>query len=388
MTYSTLLKKYWYIVVVVVVLVTIGSFAVSVTQKPEYRSSVRLLVIQKQADTLDAYTAARSAETVAGILSKMIYTSTFFDQVMTAGFSIDKGSFGDNPEKRKKEWEKAIIPKVIEDSGTIQVSVYSENRHQAEQLAYAVAYVMISKGDQYHGGATQIEIKMVDNPITSEKPVRPNITRNTAAGFILGLLASLSVMFLISERVQRKPAPEGLEAATMPKPKEIKKWRQSEKKQKEPKTTKKARLASQAKPARPPAKSKEKSTKNQVTPRPAEVEAEAEGSKVSQRFANTLDNNYRETRDIPYELPKKKVKRDNVPATDIKQQNIKSKLARGVGKLEAPPQQAKLSPGEVVYQLARGSHGQRNSNEVSPAPQDDKYSPDRVDKWIKTGKFE
>ncbi|NQV13506.1 MAG: hypothetical protein HQ530_04380 [Parcubacteria group bacterium] len=373
MTYLTLLKKYWYLVVIVVVLITIGSFLISVVQQSEYRSSVRLLVIQKQAGQLDAYTAARSAETVAGILSKMIYTSTFFDQVMTAGFNVDQNSFADNPENKKKEWERAVVTKVIEDSGTIQISIYDQNRHQAEQLAYAIAYVMISKGDQYHGGDTQIEIKMVDNPVTSEKPVRPSVMRNTIAGFILGLLASLSVMFLISERVQRQPTPEGLEAATMPKPKEIKKWQQPKKKVKKTKT-------------KEPVVQKKEKVKKELAEKPIPPQP-SRPSEVGQRFTKSLADSDQAARDIPYELPKKEVKKDNVPSPDMGQQNIKSKLAKGMDQLKAPPERAKLAPGEIVYQLVKGAKG-KGDDQSSSSLQNDKYSPDRVDKWIKTGKFE
>ncbi|MBU1178317.1 hypothetical protein KJ903_03805 [Patescibacteria group bacterium] len=370
MTYTTLLKKYWYLVVIVVVLVTIGSFVISIVQKPEYRSSVRVLVIQKQAGQLDAYTAARSAETVAGILSKMIYTSTFFDQVMDAGFKVEKSDFSNDLEKRKQEWEKAVVTRVVEDSGTLEVNVYDQDQRQAEQLAYAIAYVMISKGDQYHGGAGQIEIKMVDNPVTSDKPVRPNVMRNTGAGFLLGLLASLSIMFLISERLQRRPAPAGLEAVTMPKPKEIKKW-QKEEKQSTPQP-----------PKRPPQRIK----KQPVQQKKADTTA------VKNRFANSLASNYQAERDIPYDLPQPQQsppteQKNTVPTAGAQQRQIKSKLADGMKKISPPPQRAKLEPGEVVYQLDRGRK-QDDQGKVAVPPADDKYSPDRVDKWIKTGKFE
>ena len=374
MTYSTLLKKYWYVVVIVVILVTIGSFVVSIVQKPEYRSSVRLLVIQKQAGQLDAYTAARSAETVAGILSKMIYTSTFFDQVMDAGFSVKKDTFNSDLEKRKQEWEKAVVTRVVEDSGTIEINVYNQDQHEAEQLAYAVAYVMISKGDQYHGGAGQIEIKMVDNPITSDKPVRPNVLRNTGAGFLLGLLASLSIMFLISERLQRRPAPAGLEAVTMPKPKEIKSWQKKEEKVEKKKKEKRSPVKN--KPKKSPVKSK--------SPQPPVNFEKSKDKAVKNRFATSLENS-KEARDIPYNLPQKSKRKSPLPSANAQQQNIKGKMAEGMKKISPPPKKAKLEPGEVVYKLDRGKKDE-DGNAVPP--QDDKYSPDRVDKWIKTGKFE
>ena len=384
MTYTQLLKKYWYIVVVIVVLITVASFAVSVIQKPEYKSTVRLLVIQKQAGQLDAYTAARSAETVAGILSKMIYTSTFFDQVMSAGFNVNKDSFSSNPEERKKDWKKAVDTQVIEDSGTIQVGIYDENRHQAEQLAYAVAYVMIDKGQEYHGGETQIEIKMVDAPITSEKPVRPSIIRNTGAGFILGLLASLSLIFLLSERIGRSKLDKELEVTTMPKAKEIKEWKEQNTINRKPFKNKKKK----AKPVnKKPKPDKAVAEKKFVPTQPVQT-TDSNQNEVKQRFSAGFSKIKETVRDIPYNLPpqpKTQSETTTPPSIGASQRNVKGKLSEGVKKIGAPREKAELAPGEVVYQLDNSDDDQ---DEEEKLPAGDKYSQDRIEKWIQTGKFE
>lgn len=202
-------KKYWYLVLLIVVLVTAASFGVSIYQTPKYRSTVKLLVIQKQGQQLDAYTAARSAQTVGEILSKMVYTSSFFDRVLTSGFKI-RDDFSRDPEKRKKEWKETVSARVIDETGTIQVDVFHPDALQAEQLAFGIAYVMINFGDQYHGGGTRVEVKMVDLPWTSDKPVKPNIIQNTVGGFLLSFFVSVALVVLLSTRKESLKAEESI----------------------------------------------------------------------------------------------------------------------------------------------------------------------------------
>ena len=201
--YIEILKKYWHLFLLLVILVTASSFGISAIQKSEYKSEVKLLVIQNQGQRLDAYTAARSAQTIGEVISKMVYTSSFFDRVLTSKFEIED-DFGSDPEDRKEKWEDRVRVRLSDETGSIQLSVYHEDRKQAEQIAFGIAHAMINYGEHYHGGGSQIEIKMVDLPITSDKTVRPNILLNTVAGFGLGILLSLVIVVLMgSKKVER-----------------------------------------------------------------------------------------------------------------------------------------------------------------------------------------
>lgn len=197
--YWKIFKKYWYIYLLIVVLATSLSLGVSIFQEPEYKSQVKILVIQQQGQRLDAYTAARSAQTISDVMSKMVYTSSFFDKVLTSGFDIED-DFGSDAEKRKELWEDRVQTRLLDETGSLQIDVYHTDRKQAEQMAFGIAYVMINYGEQYHGGGNQIEIKMVDLPWTSDKPVRPNVLNNTLAGFGLGLLLSAVIIVLLGSR--------------------------------------------------------------------------------------------------------------------------------------------------------------------------------------------
>jgi len=202
--YTEILKKYWYLFLLLVVLLTISSFGISIVQEPEYKSEVRLLVIQNQGQRLDAYTAARSAQTVGEVITKMVYTSSFFDKVLTSKYEI-KDDFGSDPKKRKEKWEDRIKVRLSDETGSVQINVYHKDRKQAEQIAFGIAHTVINYGENYHGGGSQIEIKMVDLPITSEKVARPNLLLNTLAGFSLGALLSLIIIVLMgSKKVEKK----------------------------------------------------------------------------------------------------------------------------------------------------------------------------------------
>lgn len=202
--YLNILKKYWHLFLLLTVFITVSSFGVSVVQKPEYKSEVKLLVIQNQGQRLDAYTAARSAQTIGEVISKMVYTSSFFDRVLTSQFDIED-DFGTDLEDRREKWEDRVRVRLSDETGSVQIKVYHEDRKQAEQIAFGIAHTMINYGEHYHGGGSQIEIKMVDMPVTSEKTVRPNILLNTVAGLGLGLLLSIVIIVLMgSNRIEEK----------------------------------------------------------------------------------------------------------------------------------------------------------------------------------------
>ncbi len=354
MNFFNAVKKYWYIIASAVVIVTIASFIVSIIQTPEYQSTVQLLVIQKQKDNADAYTATRSAETVAGILSKVIYTSTFFDQVMSSGFEIDKNTYSKDLEERKKEWEKAVDARVVGDTGTLQIDVYDKNRNQAEQLAYAIAYVVINNGKQYHGAESQIETKLIDAPITTDKIARPNIALNIFAGFILGLMTSLAIIFLLSERKPREKYTAGMKVKTMPKI--------------ENKKDKKLEKSSH---------SIIKKLEKRIEPQKTSV------SKVKERIASELKE-YKKNVEQPIASPIN-IRIEPKEIKQIPKKEVKSRLASGmdslgISKIELQDERVP-SENNIIYS---SEDIQENYKKI----EEDKYSPDKVERWIKTGKFE
>jgi capsular polysaccharide biosynthesis protein len=162
----------------------------------EYSSSMRLLIIQKQLAETDPYTAIKGAERTSDNLAQIIYTTSFYDKVMAAKFNIDKGYFKADERKRRDQWSKMIETSVTRESGLLVITVYHKDPEQATQIARAVAFVLTTEGWQYVGG--DLQVKLVDDPLQSRWPTRPNLPGNAVTGFVLGTV--LGAALVLRER--------------------------------------------------------------------------------------------------------------------------------------------------------------------------------------------
>lgn len=197
------LKRKWPTVAVFVLGTASLAFLFSIVQPQKYRAEQRFLVVQTYAEDVDPYAASRSTEYLTNLLSEVMYSQSFMNQVFTAGFGVDKNSFPAQDKKLKKAWQKAIRTRVLGDTGILDVSVYHEDRYQAEQLALAVGQVLRTKNSQYHGRGRAVQIQIIDQPIVSLRPEQPNILLNTAAGAVLGLMAGLAFIYLFPKHAFR-----------------------------------------------------------------------------------------------------------------------------------------------------------------------------------------
>jgi capsular polysaccharide biosynthesis protein len=168
----------------------------------EYSSTTRILITQ-ELGVVDAYTASRSAERIADDLANIVYTSTFFAKVMASGYNIDPTYFSDDEIARRKEWENAITASVSRSSGLLSITAYHPDVTQAEELAQAVAYILTTQGWTYTSGGN-ITVQVVDDPLNSRYPVRPNLLVNGFSGLVLGLLGGAGYLLITAERTRRR----------------------------------------------------------------------------------------------------------------------------------------------------------------------------------------
>jgi capsular polysaccharide biosynthesis protein len=168
----------------------------------EYSSTTRILITQ-ELGAVDAYTASRSSERIADDLANIVYTSTFFDKVMNSGYIIDTTYFSDDEIKRREQWERAVSTSVSRSSGLLSITAYHTDVDQAEELATAVAYVLTTQGWTYTSGGN-ITVQVVDAPLNSRYPVRPNLLVNGFSGLVLGLLGGSGYLLLSAERLRRR----------------------------------------------------------------------------------------------------------------------------------------------------------------------------------------
>ena len=200
--HSSTLLRFWHTIVILSAVGLLLGVIFSLFRPLEYSSTVRLLIIQ-QLGAVDAYTASRSAERVAEDITNVVYTSTFFDKVMAASSQIDQNYFPSDEVKRRKVWGKTVSATVTRGTGLLQIVVYHPDTAQAELIARALSSVIVTEGWQYTSGGS-ISIQLVDEPLSSRWPVRPNIPLNAFAGGVLGGLAGVGFVLLKAERIRRR----------------------------------------------------------------------------------------------------------------------------------------------------------------------------------------
>jgi capsular polysaccharide biosynthesis protein len=168
----------------------------------EYSSTTRILITQ-ELGAVDAYTASRSAERIADDLASIVYTSTFFTKVLSSGYDVDEAYFSGDEIKRREQWEDAVSASVSRSSGLLSITAYHTDVAQAEELATAVAYVLTTEGWTYTSGGS-ITVQVVDEPLNSRYPVRPNLLINGFSGLVLGLLGGAGYLLIAAEKVRRR----------------------------------------------------------------------------------------------------------------------------------------------------------------------------------------
>lgn len=197
---TQLLERHWKTIAVSALITMALATGLSFVRPLEYSSTMRLLIIQQSGVNLDPYTAIRSAETIANNLSQVIYTSVFYDKVTGAGFNIDKSYFDANESKRRLQWSRMVSTSVAHESGFLMVTTYHKNKDQASEIARAIAFVLTTEGNSFIGGR-DLEIRLVDTPLQSRFPVRPNIPLNAFLGAVIGVV--LSSLYLVVGEARR-----------------------------------------------------------------------------------------------------------------------------------------------------------------------------------------
>lgn len=208
-------RKTVYGIIALFILLGVGVIAV---QRFKYSSKSQLLVVQEYNRSVDAYTASKSNEYLSSVLANVVTSNSFFTKVMESGFSINQGYFGDNTKDQMREWDRTVTAKSINDSGIIAITVYHPNRNQAEQIDRAINFVLMTQNTAYHGSGDAVKVRLIDQPISSTWPVRPNVFLIISIAVLLGFLTSLVYLYLIPQNLIQTPHGYGQKAAYKPSP--------------------------------------------------------------------------------------------------------------------------------------------------------------------------
>jgi len=183
------------IIVLVALIITAGASLISPLK---YSATSRLLVIQNTAGT-DPYTVSKSNEYLGNLFSQVVYSGSFYNFVMSSPYNIDKNYFSGTYDQQLKLWGKTVTTKTYSDTGIIEVNVYHPDPSQAQQIDLAINDVLMNKNGNYQGSGDAIKVNIIDQPLVSSYPVKPNLPQNSAIAIAAGLLFSLFYIYLLPE---------------------------------------------------------------------------------------------------------------------------------------------------------------------------------------------
>ncbi|MFZ2189864.1 MAG: Wzz/FepE/Etk N-terminal domain-containing protein [Candidatus Magasanikiibacteriota bacterium] len=194
-----ILKNSWKLIIFVGIIFAVLTLFASLLFPLEYRADAQVMIISKSRYGVDPYTVAKSGERIASNLSEVIGTQDFFDKVMSqSGYGLDNSKFQNVSEKTKrKRWEKTAKTSVVYGTSMLNISAFHEDPEQAKQYAGAVAGALVSQSSDYVGG--DVYFKVVNYPIVTSLPVRPNIAVNMLVSLVFGWI--LSALALIKRHI-------------------------------------------------------------------------------------------------------------------------------------------------------------------------------------------
>ena len=195
--FLSLLKKKKQTIFTLMFVVVMIMVIFSLLQTMKYSVKSRLLVVQNTSGN-DAYTLSKSNEYLGNLFSEVVYSSSFYDQVMASKYNVDPNYFSGSYSQQIEKWRKTVATKTQGDTGIIEVNVYHPQASEANKIALAVNDVLINNNQNYQGGQN-IKVNIIDQPLTSNYPNTPNIFYNIGAAIFGSFILSLFYIYIFPE---------------------------------------------------------------------------------------------------------------------------------------------------------------------------------------------
>jgi capsular polysaccharide biosynthesis protein len=188
------------IVFLIIFLFLLVATFLTALQKKEYSSTSQVLIIQEQEQKMDAYLASKSSESLAKNLRKAISTSSFRNKVLEnmddLGLNISK-----TEKSRRKEWLETVNVKIIPNTSILEIKSYHISAFQSEKILNKILNTLLENHQLYHGGGDDIRLEVINNPLTSNRPTRPNWPLNLFLSLILAVFFIITLLVLFPNKV-------------------------------------------------------------------------------------------------------------------------------------------------------------------------------------------
>ena len=191
-------KRKMTVINITLIFVIIG-LIITLAQPLKYRSKSRLLILQPNT-AADAYAVARSNQYVGGLISEIIYSGSFLDSLNASTFSFNRSMFNGSYKQNLKLWGKTVYAKSGGDTGVIDIEIYHTNPEEAKNISIAVNELIVSGQSPYKFNANQTKISVIDQPVVSTFPVKPNVPINLAMSLLFGFLSGCSYIYLFPKK--------------------------------------------------------------------------------------------------------------------------------------------------------------------------------------------
>lgn len=198
------LKKRWKSVVFLSNLALFLGLGLSLIQPFLYKTNFSVLIVQDTKEVVNVYSTIESSDKLARLLQRMIKTSDFHTSIMGAGFNINKDDFNSDEAIKRKQWNDMVKIDVIPGSGILNFNVYYKNKSGAEEYAKAIISSVVNDGAQIYGGSDLIKFKVINSPLTSNRPATPNIFINGFLSIFIGFIASIFYVYFTTTETNGK----------------------------------------------------------------------------------------------------------------------------------------------------------------------------------------
>lgn len=199
------LKKRWKVSVFLINLSLVVGLGLTIIQPFLYKTNFSILLVQDTKNSTNVYSTIESSDGLARLLERVIKTSEFRDSVLKSNdkFNINPEDFSDNEAKRRKEWNSMVKTGVVPGTGIINVDVYFKNKLGAEEYANAIIDKITNDGANIYGGSEAISFRVINSPLTSEKPASPNIVLNVILSLMTGCLMSIFYAYFTTVEIKK-----------------------------------------------------------------------------------------------------------------------------------------------------------------------------------------
>ncbi len=172
-----------------------------------YQSEIRVLVIMR------AGQSAESADQVIGNIAELPKNLSFYERVLADNDFLEDRFAGQTPDDRKALWNETVSVTQSDESGMLMIRAEGESPEEARLLAEQTGKTLFAVTGRYYDIRTDIDMRVVDGPITGTVVVSPvlYVVTSIVSGFIVTLLFFVFLSLLEKIPARRLKKRETLE---------------------------------------------------------------------------------------------------------------------------------------------------------------------------------